>query len=124
MLIERAAGLCECISQQWKHELPEVGCGEQTLHLRDILTELLAGVARTDLPLAHQVADLYVFLIQHLDRAESTIDVSMVDEIRVVLETEAQTWRMVCAQATAAQQDSAALVTSPRGNASNLNLQG
>jgi len=33
-----------------------------------------------------------------LIKAEDNGDPSMIDEIRLVLETEAETWRMVCAQ--------------------------
>jgi len=40
------------------------------------------------------VADLYVFLCQHLIAAKDG-DASMIDEIPLVLETEAETWRMV-----------------------------
>ncbi|MGV3483322.1 MAG: flagellar export chaperone FliS [Planctomycetaceae bacterium] len=96
MLIERAVGLCQSISQRWKEQRPADGCDEQTLQLRDIMTELLAGVGKSDLPLALQVADLYVFLSQHLTSAEMSGDVSMIDEICLVLQTEAETWRLVC----------------------------
>jgi flagellar secretion chaperone FliS len=95
MLIERAVGLCESISARWRLLTPEMGCDEQTLHLRDILTELLAGVGRSDLPVALAVSDLYVFLSKHLTDAEMMRDVTMIDEIGLVLQTEAETWRIV-----------------------------
>ncbi len=119
MLIERAVGLCQSIAARWRTARPEVGCDEQTLHLRDILTELLAGVGRSDLPVALQVADLYVFLTQHLTSAEMMRDVTMIDEIQTVLETEAETWRIV--QATIAGTSPA----SPQQPLkTSLNLQG
>ena len=121
MLIEKAVGLCNSISVRWKAKRPDIGCDEQTLHVRDIFTELLSSVIRTDLPVAQQVADLYVFLSQHLTTAEMQRDVTMIDEIRLVLETEAETWRIVC-ETTAAMnrpQPSSA-VPRPAG----LNLQG
>jgi flagellar secretion chaperone FliS len=96
MLIERGAELCKGISERWKASRPTSGYDEQTLHLSDILTELLSGVGRSDLPLAKQVSDIYVFLIQHLAKAETAGDAAMIDEIRRVLDTEAETWRSVC----------------------------
>ncbi len=103
LLIERAVGLCQAISTRWRAVRPEVGSDEQTLHLRDILTELLAGVGKSDLPVALQVADLYVFLSQHLTTAEMQRDVTMIDEIGLVMQTEAETWRIVCETATRQQ---------------------
>ncbi len=100
MLIERGVELCQGISARWKATPPQTGCDEQTLHLSDILTELLSAVGRSDLPLAKQVSDIYVFLIQHLGRAEAACDASMIDELQLVLQTEAETWRAVCAQSS------------------------
>jgi flagellar secretion chaperone FliS len=115
MLIERGVGLCQSISARWKSAPPATGCDEQTLHLSDILTELLSGVGRSDLPVAKQVADLYVFLIQHLAKAEAASDRSMIDEIGVVLEAEAETWRAVCATTCAhAPQSSVAAPAASR----------
>lgn len=124
MLIEKAVGLCHAISARWKVKLPELGSDEQTLHVRDIFTELLSGVGRSDLPVAQQVSDLYVFLSQHLTTAEMQRDVTMIDEIRLVLETEAETWRIVCEttsnQAKQRPSRQASNVPRPAG----LNLQG
>jgi flagellar secretion chaperone FliS len=100
LMIERGVELCRSISSRWKPTPPSSGCDEQTLHLADILTELLSGVESSDLPIAKQVSDLYVFLIQHLVRAEAACDASMIDELQLVLETEAETWRAVCAQSS------------------------
>ena len=120
MLIERAVGLCQVISQRWRESQPELGYDEQTLHLRDILTELLSGVGKSDLPVALQVADLYVFLSKHLTSAEMMRDVTMIDEIRLVLETEAETWRIVCATATQQTHRRDPMSSHP----TSLNLQG
>jgi flagellar secretion chaperone FliS len=120
MLIERAVGLCHVISQRWREKMPDLGYDEQTLHLRDILTELLSGIGKSDLPVALQVADLYVFLSKHLTSAEMMRDVTMIDEIRIVLETEAETWRIVCETAT--QHNHRRDPGTP--HATSLNLQG
>jgi flagellar protein FliS len=98
MLIEKAIGLCHLIVDRWK-ETPQPALWDgPNIQLTDILTELLSGVSRGDTSVAKQVADLYVFLIQHQNKAVESADGSMIDEIRIVLETEAETWRMVCAQ--------------------------
>lgn len=120
MLIERAVGLCQAISDRWTANRPVDGCDEQTLQLRDIMTELLAGVGKSDLPVALQVADLYVFLSQHLTSAEMARDVSMIDEIRLVLEIEAETWRIVCETANQQKQPAPSSLHRPSG----LNLCG
>lgn len=134
MLIERAVGLCDAISIRWKASKPEMGCDEQTLHLRDILTELLSGVGRSDLPVALAVSDLYVFLSKHLTDAEMMRDVTMIDEIGLVLQTEAETWRIVLETTLAAQTPTPAFAPSslsaphldsaPMVRQSGLNLQG
>lgn len=98
MLIERAVGLCQAISASWTAAPTNRKWDERSLQLSDILTELLSGVGRTDISVAKKVADLYVFLIQHLNKSVESGDATMIDEICVVLETEAETWRMVCAQ--------------------------
>jgi len=100
MLIERGVGLCQAISATWKAEPTNRKWDERSLQLSDILTELLSGVGRADIAVAKQVADLYVFLIQHLNKSVESGDATMIDEICVVLETEAETWRMVCAQSS------------------------
>jgi flagellar protein FliS len=101
MLIEKAVGLCQLISDRCKETGESPLWDGPAIQLADILTELLAGVGRGDTPVVKQVADLYVFLIQHQNKAVESGDVSMVDEIRLVLETEAETWRMVCTQTQA-----------------------
>lgn len=98
LLIEKAAGLCMLISQQWTQSPQAAQWDGPSIQLADILTELLSGVSQGDTDVAKRVADLYVFLIQHQNKAVEQGDASMIDEIQTVLETEAETWRMVCAQ--------------------------
>ena len=96
MLLERAVGLCASIATRWRDARPDVGFDEQTLHLRDILTELLSGVGKSEVPVVIAVSDLYVFLCKHLTDAEMLGDVTMIDEIGLVLQIETETWRIVC----------------------------
>jgi len=98
MLIEKAVGLCQLVADRWNETPKSASWDGPNIQLTDILTELLSGVSRGDTQVAKQVADLYVFLIQHQNKAVESGDASMIDEIRIVLETEAETWRMVCAQ--------------------------
>lgn len=105
MLIEKAVGLCHLIVDRWKESPSSASWDGTNIQLTDILTELLSGVSRGSTPVAKQVADLYVFLIQYQNKAVEAGDVTMIDEIRTVLETEAETWRMVCAQIHAASSD-------------------
>lgn len=100
MLIERAAEVAGALSTAWR-DGREPGANELSLKLLDLLTELLAGVrggaTETENRLCGRVADLYVFLTQHLIEAEGSCDAAKIDEIRLVLVSEALTWRNVCA---------------------------
>ncbi len=100
MLIERAVDLAHSLASYPSSAPTDVRMTEQSLLLRDILGELLAGVGKSDLPIAQQVADLYVFLLQHLSVAEETRDPQKWSEIASVLEIEQDTWRSVCARST------------------------
>ena len=101
MLIERAVEIAEKLQRVWgeaSQPSPEDPDGRQAfLKLLDLLNELLAGVSRGgDQALNGQVADLYVFLLQHLLAAEQTKDPFSIQEISTVLGIEAETWRLVC----------------------------
>lgn len=124
MLMERAVEVARGLAARWR-EGADLGSNESSLKLLDLLTELLRGVTagNTDQErqVCGQVADLYVFLTQHLLRAEEVSDADAVDEIRIVLETEAETWRSVCAQELARQTPDS---RSPQVPAGGINLQG
>lgn len=97
MLIERAVEVSARLAESWREPGGEAGPNEHSLKLLDLLTELLGGVTGgRDSNLCREVADLYVFLSQHLTEAETKGDPMAIDEIRVVLEIEAETWRQVC----------------------------
>jgi flagellar protein FliS len=101
MLIERAVDVCSRLSNSWR-EGENPGANEHSITLHDLLNELLGGVAgsktQQENDVCERVADLYVFLSQHLVRAQIESDAGAIDEIRAVLEIEAETWRAVCAQ--------------------------
>lgn len=97
MVIERATEVARHLGQLWRDK-PARGTNEHSLKLLELLSELLSGVTDNSVDVCRSVADLYVFLCQHLIAAEESGDPSMIDEIRLVLETEAETWRMVCAR--------------------------
>ncbi len=100
MLLQRSVEVACVLSDTWRHGL-NPGTNEHSLKLLDLLNELLAGVkgSETDSEnqLCSQVADLYVFLMKHLVAAENNSDANRIDEIRLVLETEMETWQNVCA---------------------------
>lgn len=98
MLIERAVEVSRHLANHWKTQPGKRGTNEYSLKLLELLSELLSGVTDSSVDVCRTVADLYVFLCQHLIAAEANGDSTMIDEIRLVLETEAETWRMVCAR--------------------------
>lgn len=102
MVIERAIEIAGSLAETWRGPSAEGGSNEQSLKLLELLNELLGGVTGESGEVGQKVADLYVFLIQHLLAAEENGDAGAVDEIAVVLQAEAETWRMVCANANPA----------------------
>lgn len=114
MLIERSIEVAARLADRWRHGANENESGrggdELVLRLFELLNELLSGVTgHGEVGLNRQVADLYVFLIQHLLQAETRRDPAAVDEIRTVLQVEAETWRLVCAREAGAPRPHADL---------------
>lgn len=101
MLLERACEVGGQLSRCWREDEEKAGANEYSLKLLELLNELLSGITAQESNLGDQVADLYVFLIQHLIAAENHSDSGAIDEIRTILEVEAETWRLVCAQDSA-----------------------
>lgn len=132
MLIEKGVEVARHLSSIWRETPGKRGTNEHSLKLFELLSELLSGVTDKNVEVCRTVADMYVFLCQHLIGAEENGDATMIDEIRLVLETEAETWRMVCAQEggqSSPQSRASALLgggSSSKGtpSASGLNLQG
>lgn len=103
MLLERGAEVAAALSDGYRTGELKGAC-EMSTRLFDILSESLSGVTGSDNVIekkaCDQVADLYVFLMQHLLAAESISDSVAVTEIAAVLQVEAETWRMACAVET------------------------
>lgn len=98
MLIERGNEIARWLAAEAEAPVDASARAGQCLRLRDILGELLSGVAAGQAtPVATQVSDLYVFLLQHLTRAEADGDRTKFAQIAEVLEIERQTWTEVCA---------------------------
>lgn len=127
MLIERGVEVARQVAKVWRESQEPDGQGfsganEYTLKLLEIINELLGGVTGDQDEVCRKVADLYVFLAKHLIIAEETSDAAAIDEIRLVLETEAETWRMVCAnEVPQARQDKTGKPS--EGPSGGLNLQ-
>ena len=106
LLIERAQQIATTLSDDYRTGAAK-GSTEASGRLFDILSELLSGVTGSTDPAeskaCDQVADLYVFLIQHLLAAEEIGDSTAVTEIAAVLGVEAETWRLVCANESDSQ---------------------
>lgn len=103
MLIERGVEVATALSDGYRTG-ENTGSNDLSIKLFDILSELLTGVTgstnKKEGEICDQVADLYVFLMQHLLAAEQISDSSSVTEIAAVLQIEAETWRMACAVET------------------------
>jgi len=121
MLIERSVEVARHLGDAWRQKPGSRGTNEHSLKLLELLSELLSGVTDDQVEVCRTVADLYVFLCQHLIEAEKQGDPTMIDEIRLVLETEAETWRMVCAKEGGQKLSQA---RAERALSGSLNLQG
>jgi flagellar protein FliS len=124
MLIERAVEVSRHLAHHWNSQPGKRGTNEYSLKLLELLSELLSGVTDKSVEVCRTVSDLYVFLCQHLIAAEKNGDSSMIDEIRLVLETEAETWRMVCAQEGTDKSASQKRIANVLSDGGGLNLQG
>ncbi|TWT79072.1 flagellar protein FliS [Planctomycetes bacterium CA13] len=116
MLLERSVEVARKLAEDWRSDDGKKGSNEQSLRLLDLITELLSGVT-SDEGVCGKIADLYVFLSKHLINAELSSDADAIDDIRLVLEVEAETWRLVVANENGAVSQAA---TASGG----LNLQG
>lgn len=125
MLIERSLSVCECLEAAWSKN-PDQGANEQSLKLFELINELLRGVVGCEQgdgeAVSKQVADLYVFLLKHMLLAEQKSDVASIEEIRAVLQIEAETWRIVCANELADSPHSMGLGSSKTSGGLNLEI--
>ena len=122
MLIDRAVEVSVSLADNWRAK-QDPGPNGLSLKLLDLINELLRGVVGGKLAgeqeISRKVADLYVFLAKHLVAAERNSNADAVDEIRVVLEIEAETWRAVCAR----EATGANLSLPNEGESGGLNLE-
>ncbi len=97
MLIEGAIRFARKSIQHW-----EAGENDQALEAivrcRNIISELLSSIRVGESELTKQVASLYLFVFQHLTKAQLRRDVKLVQEAIGILEVERGTWRELCEQ--------------------------
>ncbi|MFN6129188.1 MAG: flagellar export chaperone FliS [Planctomycetota bacterium] len=94
MLLRRAHTLTLSITDLW--EKGDYQGAQQWITLvRDILTELLAGIVDPEHPLARQQSDLYLFLSVLLTTAEQGRDIPALKDLREILEIEMISWEML-----------------------------
>ncbi|TWU46228.1 flagellar protein FliS [Rubripirellula tenax] len=127
MVTERAVEVAATLARVWKNG-EQLGPNEHSLSLLELIGELLSGIAGSPDPdekkLCNQISDLYVFLSKHLVLAEDNSDFAAIDDIRLVLELEAETWRAVCAQELTSKQATTEPVRNaePSGASNGLNF--
>jgi flagellin-specific chaperone FliS len=94
MLLRRAHALSVSISDLWSKG-DFAGANQWIILIRDILTELLAGIVDPKHPLARQQSDLYIFLSVLLSTAEQGRDIDALKDLREILEIEMISWEML-----------------------------
>jgi flagellin-specific chaperone FliS len=94
LLLRRAHSLTVTIGDLWaKGDFQNAN--QWVILVRDILTELLAGIVDPNHPLARQQSDLYIFLSALLATAEQGQDVAALKDLREILEIEMISWDML-----------------------------
>jgi len=94
LLLQKAHGLSILIGDLWRKQ-DHNGAAQWVILVRDILSELLAGIVDSSHPLAKQQSDLYVFLSKLLIAAELEHDLIAIDNMREILDIEKTTWEML-----------------------------
>jgi len=93
MLITRAKELCEGVEALWNDGQTNVG-DQWALRIREILGELLAGVADGN-PASQKVADFYTFLLAKLSTVQQIRDIESLRTLHDLLAYEADTWQLL-----------------------------
>ncbi len=93
MLITRAKELCEGVETLWNDGQTKFG-DQWALRIREILGELLAGVADGN-PASQKVADFYTFLLAKLTSVQQSHDIETLRTLRELLAYEADTWQLL-----------------------------
>jgi flagellin-specific chaperone FliS len=94
MLLRRAHSLAATIGDLWSRG-DYSGAQQWIILVRDILSELLAGIVDPNHPLARQQSDLYIFLSALLATAEQSQDTAALKDLREILEIEMISWEML-----------------------------
>lgn len=94
LLLCRAHSLSVTISNLWDKG-DHQGAQQWIILVREILTELLAGIVDATHPLARQQSDLYIFLSALLATAEQGRDTAALKDLCEILEIEMISWEML-----------------------------
>jgi flagellar protein FliS len=97
LLIEGAIRFAQAAIRHWEERRNDEAC-EAIIRCRNIVTELFSVINEKAFAPAAQVYDLYLFLFGELTEAQRHRDAGQVRGVLRVLETERETWRLVCAQ--------------------------
>jgi len=102
LLIEGAIRAIERGRSQWHEKRDEEAC-ESLIRAQEIVTQILTGLNReAGQPLVRKVASIYLYVFRTLSEAQLRRDEEKLDDVLRVLQTERQTWRMLCEKLGAA----------------------
>jgi|GEM_PF-1720117 len=111
MLIDAAIRSVRQAQENWKHQRDEEA-GEHLMKGQQIVTQLISGLEHEQQPeLVRQVAGIYMFIFRALVFAQLRKDEDQLNDALQILESEQETWRMVC------EQNPEAMRKLPDGNA-------
>ena len=96
MLIEAAIKNIHRVKKAWEDEKYESGFESLSL-AQDIVAELLSSLNKESNPeLSGKIASIYVFIFRCLSEGGMTHDQQKMDDALRVLNSERETWRLVC----------------------------
>jgi len=96
MLVEAAIKNIHRTKRHWEEEKFEAGFESLSL-AQEIITEILSSVDKEGNPeLASKIASIYIFIFRCLAESGMTHDPLKLDDALRVLNSERETWRLVC----------------------------
>jgi len=95
LLIDGAIRFAKKTKQHWQTGDYEQG-GEAMDRCETVLTEILRNIRTDCWVVADQIAALYLFLVKAASEAHFQHDTEKLDKVIAILETERETWRVLC----------------------------
>jgi flagellar protein FliS len=113
LLVDGAIRFAKRAKKHWQTGDFEQG-GEAMDRCEAVLTEILRNIRPDCWVVADQIAALYLFLVKSASEAHFRHDTEQLDKVIAILETERETWRVLCESPIEADTSQAAATDSEK----------